>query len=165
MILYLFRHGIAVDPADPTCPADPDRPLTRKGIEKTREVAQGLRELGVRPDTMISSPFLRAAQTAEIACEALGFPRDKIRRTDALKPNGSPAELFKELSHVRGHEVMCFGHAPNMDEIIAHALGTRGAVTELKKAGVACLDVEGFSPARARLMWLFPPKVLRQLGS
>jgi phosphohistidine phosphatase len=164
MILYLMRHGIAVDPTDPTCPPDPERPLTAKGIEKTRAVARGLLELGIKPDAMISSPLVRAAQTAEIVAEAFGFPRDKIRRSDSLKPEANPANLLKDLQHVRAREAMCFGHAPHVDEFIAYAMGARSAITELKKAGVACLELEGFSPAKARLVWLFPPKALRELG-
>ena len=164
MILYLVRHGLAVDPTDPTSPPDPERPLTPKGIEKTRAAARGLRELGVGPDVMITSPYLRAAQTAEIACETLGFPRDKIRRSDALKPGANPAELFKELGRIRAKETMCFGHAPHLDQVVGYALGLRTVVTALKKAGVACLDVDSFAPPRAQLVWLCQPKMLRDLG-
>lgn len=164
MILYLIRHGVAMDRTDPACPSEPERPLTREGIKKTRAAMLGLRGMGAQPEAMISSPYVRAAQTAEIACEALGFPRDKVRHSEALKPGGDPEALFKELARVRAKETMCFGHAPQLDQVIAHALGTRGVVTELKKAGVACLEVESFTPPRARLLWMFPPKVLRKLG-
>jgi phosphohistidine phosphatase len=164
MILYLIRHGIAVDPTDPSSPPDPERPLTTKGIEKTRAVMRGLRELGVHPDAIVTSPYLRAAQTAEIACETLGFPRDKIRRSDSLKPGGNPADLFKELGRIRAKEAMCFGHAPHLDQAIAYALGLRTVMTSLKKAGVACLDVDAFAPPNAQLVWLCLPKMLRDLG-
>ena len=164
MLLYLIRHGAAVDRTDPACPSEPERPLTREGIKKTRAAMLGLRGMEAQPEAMISSPYVRAAQTAEIACEALGFPRDKVRHSEALKPGGDPAALFKELARVRAKETMCFGHAPQLDQVIAHALGTHGVVTELKKAGVACLEVESFAPPRARLLWMFPPKALRKLG-
>jgi phosphohistidine phosphatase len=163
MILYLVRHGIALDRTDPVAPPDPERPLTSEGIEKTRAAAKGLRELGVEPDAMITSPYLRAAQTAEIFCEVLEFSRDRIRRSDALKPGGDPAQLFKELSRARGQEVMCFGHAPQLDQAISYAFGLHVVVTSLKKAGVACLDVQNLSPLRTQLVWLFPAKALRKL--
>ena len=77
MILYIVRHGIAVDRTDPKSPPEPERPLTAKGVQKTRSAALGLKELGVKPDVLITSPYVRAAQTAEIFAEAVGFPTSK----------------------------------------------------------------------------------------
>jgi len=161
-LLYLMRHGIAIDREDPDCPPDPERYLTAKGIEKTRAAARGLRELGVAPDAVLTSPYLRAVQTAEIACEALGLRGSKLRRTEALLPEADPTELFRELHRLRAHEVICFGHAPNMDLLIAHALGTPRVVTSLKKAGVACLELSSFSAGRGSLVWLLTGKALRR---
>ncbi len=97
MILYLVRHGIAVDPNDPKSPPEPERPLTAKGVQKTRAAALGLSVLGIKPDVMITSPYVRATQTAEIFAETLGFSPAKIRVHDALKPAGNPAEIAKEV--------------------------------------------------------------------
>src|SRR5271170_7349699 len=140
MIVYLVRHGIAVDPSDPKSPPEPERPLTAKGVQKTRAAALGLQELGVKPDVLITSPFVRAAQTAEIFAEALGFSPQKIRTHDALKPTGSPAEITKEIVRLRAKEVMCFGHAPQLDLTVAQLIGAQRVFTGLKKAGVACLE-------------------------
>lgn len=148
---------------DPECPPEPDRPLTPRGIEKTRAAAQGLRALSIKPDAMITSPYLRAAQTAEIACEILGFPLKKVRRSMALKPGGDPAAFFKELSRVRAKEVMCFGHAPQLDRLIAQAVGAPSVFTALKKAGVACLELKTLTPPKGHLVWLYQPKVLRRV--
>ena len=164
MFLYLMRHGIAIDREDPKCPSDPERFLTKKGMEKTRAVAQGLRALGIKPDAMLTSPFVRALQTAEITAAALGFARDRIRRTEALIFGHKPVELFRELAKVRGKEIMCFGHAPHLDEVIAFALGGRAPITSLKKAGVACLELESLSAPRGALLWLQTPRSLRILG-
>jgi phosphohistidine phosphatase len=163
MILYLVRHGIAVDPNDPKSPPEPERPLTAKGVQKTRAAALGLNEMGVKPDVLITSPYVRAAQTAEIFAEALGFPQQKIRTHDALKPSGSPAEISKEIIRVRAKEVMCFGHAPQLDLMIAHLVGAQSVFTSLKKAGIACLE---HSSTRAKwdLLWIVTPKMLRQLA-
>lgn len=163
MILYLVRHGIAVDRTDPKCPPEPERPLTAKGVQKTRSAALGLKELGVKPDVLIASPYVRAAQTAEIFAEALGFPTSKIRVSDALKPAANPADIVKELSHLKAKEVMCFGHAPHLDQLIAQLVGARGVFTELKKAGVASLEHKGMH-GPWHLQWLLIPKVLRQLA-
>lgn len=159
--LYLIRHGIAIDREDPECPPEAERYLIPKGVQKTREVARGLRELGWKPDALLTSPYLRAVQTAEIFCEALGLRASKLRRTDALLPESEPAVLFRELSRLRAAEVLCFGHAPNVDLVIAHALGAPRAVTTMKKAGVACLELSSFAAGRGSLLWLAGPKMLR----
>jgi phosphohistidine phosphatase len=163
MLLYIVRHGITVDKTDPKAPPDPERPLTAKGVQKTRAAALGLKELGVKPDVLITSPYVRAAQTAEIFAEALGFPAAKVRVTDALKPPSNPADFIKELSHLKAKEVMCFGHAPHLDQLIAQMVGARGVFTELKKAGVASLEHTGAHSAW-RLVSILTPKVLRQLA-
>jgi phosphohistidine phosphatase len=164
MRLYLVRHGIAIDRTDPACPADPARPLTPKGEARARTVARGLAELGVHPQTMMTSPLLRAVQTAEIFCEVLGYTVSRLRRTDNLLPEGRPAALFSELARMKVKEVVCFGHAPSLDAVIAWACGRGHAFTQLKKSGVALLEVEAFDPARAMLVALYNPKVLRRLG-
>src|SRR5208283_1167049 len=123
MVLYLVRHGIAVDREDPDCPPDAERPLTKKGVEKARLVLEGLLQLGAKPEIIISSPLLRAWQTAEIAAAVLHYAKDKIRRTEALLPDADPAVLTKELARLSAGEVLCTGHAPHLDEFIAHAAG------------------------------------------
>jgi phosphohistidine phosphatase len=163
MILYLVRHGIAVDPNDPKSPSEPERPLTAKGVQKTRTAALGLQELEVKPDVLITSPYVRAAQTAEIFAEALGFSPPKIRTHDALKPSGNPSEITKEILRLRAKELMCFGHAPQLDLMIAHLVGAQRVFTSLKKAGVACLE-HSASHAKWELRWIVTPKMLRQLA-
>ena len=163
MFLYLVRHGIAVDRTDPKCPPDPERPLTARGVQKTRAAALGLRELGAKPDAILTSPYVRAAQTAEIFAEALSFPPEKIRVSEFLKPGDNPAETIREIARLRAKEVACFGHAPHLDMLIAHLSGARTAFTELKKAGAACLE-QASSQGRWELRWILPPKMLRELG-
>jgi phosphohistidine phosphatase len=163
MILYIVRHGIAMDRTDPKCPPEPDRPLTARGVQKTRSAALGLRALGVKPDALVTSPYVRAAQTAEIFAEALGFSPADVRVVDALKPTGNPAEAVKEILRLRAKQVMCFGHAPHMDLMISQLAGAHGVFTSLKKAGVACFEN---TPAHGRwqLLWVVTPKVLRKLA-
>jgi len=163
MILYLIRHGIAVDRTDPKCPPDPERPLTARGVQKTRSAALGLRELGPKPDAILTSPYVRAAQTAEIFAEALGFAPEKIRVSEFLKPGDNPAETLREIGRLRAKEVACFGHAPHLDMMIAYLTGARTAFTELKKAGVSCLE-QASSQGRWELRWLLAPKMLREMG-
>lgn len=163
MKLHIFRHGIAIDRDDPASPPEEDRFLTPKGVAHTQAAAQGLRALGIKPDLILTSPLLRAKQTAEIACEALGYPVKKLRQTGALKSEAKPAELFDELSALKADEVMCVGHAPNVDNVIAFAIGSRSPVTELKKAGLATIEIESFSPPRGTIVGIYSSKALRLL--
>ena len=164
MRLYLVRHGVAVDRDDPDCPPDTERPLTPKGMKKSRDAALGLLALGVKPDAVLTSPWLRAAQTAEIFCDVMGFPSNKIIRTDSLKGASSPAELLRELAKMKSKEVMCFGHEPHLHLVIGQILHTGARITELKKAGAACLDLERISPPQGQLIALYPAKALRLMA-
>jgi phosphohistidine phosphatase len=163
MRLYLMRHGIAIDREDPDCPPDPDRYLTPKGIQRTRAAARGLRALRVKPVALLTSPYVRAVQTGEVVCEVLGLDPKQLRTTDALKPEAKPARLAEELGRLGG-EVICFGHAPQVDEFIAHALKATAPFTALKKSGVACVDIDSLSPLRATLFWVLTSRILRRLG-
>jgi phosphohistidine phosphatase len=164
MRLYLVRHGVAVDREDPDCPPDTERPLTPKGMKKTHDAALGLFALGVKPDAILTSPWLRSLQTAEIFCEVIGFSSSKIVRSDSLKGTSTPAELLRDLAKLKAKEVMCFGHEPHLHLVIGQILHTGARITELKKAGVACLDLERISPPQGQLVALYPPKTLRLLA-
>jgi phosphohistidine phosphatase len=161
MILYIVRHGIAVDRDDPKCPPEAERPLTAEGVKKTRSAALGMKSMGAKPDLLITSPLVRAAQTAEIFAEVLGYAPAKIRATDSLMPAANPTEFIRELTKIRAKEIACFGHAPHLDMLIAQMAGARGVFTQIKKAGAACLEQTG---GKWELRWMLAPKVLRQLA-
>jgi phosphohistidine phosphatase len=163
MQLFIVRHGIAVDREDPKCPADPERFLTDEGIEKTRQVAQGVAEVGAAPDLMVTSPYLRALQTAEIFATQLGYAKQKIKKSDFLLPGAEPVQLFRELAKDKELSVVfVFGHAPHLDDVVATALGTKHHITSLKKAGVAHVELRRLVPPSGELIWLATPKLLRK---
>jgi len=164
MLVYLIRHGIAVDREDPNCPPDTERHLTPKGIKRTRAAALGLLALKAKPDAVLTSPWLRALQTAEIFCKVFSIPSKKIIRMDALKGTSAPSDLFRELQSMKAKTVFCFGHEPHLHLVIAYALHTNAKITELKKAGLALLELERFSPPNARLLALYPASTLRLLA-
>lgn len=163
MRLYLIRHGIAVERSDPKCPPDPERPLTPRGRRRTRASAEGLLALGVEADALLSSPLIRAMQTAEIFADVLGFPVPEIQQTDALKVASPPTELLRELAKTRARQVLCFGHEPHLHQVMAHILRAQSQITELKRAGIACLELKTFSPASGQLVALYPARTLRML--
>jgi phosphohistidine phosphatase len=165
MQLYIVRHGIAVDREDPKCPADPERFLTNEGIEKTRQVAKGVAEVAAVPDLILSSPYLRAVQTAELFAAALEYPKQKIRKSDLLLPGAEPLQLFRELSKDKDlSTVFVCGHAPHLDDLLATALGTKHHISSLKKAGVALVELKRLVPPSGELLWLATPKLLRKAG-
>lgn len=164
MLLYLVRHGIAIDREDPKCPAEAERYLTEEGIKKTREVARGAAAIVEDADLFLSSPYVRAMQTAEIFASAFKHSKEKIRKTDLLLPGAEVAALFREIAkHKDAETVCCFGHAPHLDEVIAVVLGSKRDGTSLKKAGVACLELRRVSPPSGILAWLATPKLLKNL--
>src|SRR5712691_1924339 len=162
MRLYIVRHGIAIDREDPKCPPDPERYLTEEGVEKTKRVAKGLAALGVTGDLFLTSPYVRAAQTAEVFASAMEYAKQKIRRTDLLLPGSEPSYLFRELAKQKqASAVFLFGHAPQLDDLIATALGSKKHLTALKKAGVALIELKRVSAPIGVLVWLATPKLLR----
>jgi phosphohistidine phosphatase len=165
MQMYIVRHGIAIDREDPKCPADPERYLTEEGIEKTRQVARGLAALDAKAGLFLTSPYVRARQTAEIFADALGYAKQKIRHSDLLLPGAEPSLLFRELAKQKqASSVFLFGHAPQLDDLIATALGSKKHLTALKKAGVALIELKRVSPPIGVLVWLATPKLLRVRG-
>ncbi|HVS88919.1 MAG TPA: histidine phosphatase family protein [Candidatus Acidoferrum sp.] len=165
MQLYVVRHGIAIDREDPKCPPDPERYLTEEGVEKTGAVARGVASLGATADLFLSSPYVRALQTAEIFACIFEYSKQKIRRTDLLLPGGEPSLFFRELAKDKqSSAVFCFGHAPQLDDLIATALGSKHQVTALKKAGAALVELRRVSPPSGQLVWLAMPKMLRRAG-
>jgi phosphohistidine phosphatase len=164
MLLYLIRHGIAIDREAPNCPPDTERPLTPKGIKRSRAAALGLHALGVKPNAVLTSPWLRALQTAEIFCETLGYPSKKIIRTDALKGISAPADLMRELQQMKAKVVLCFGHEPHLHLVIGHILHTSAKITKLKKAGLALIELERAMPPQGRLVAVYPASTLRALA-
>jgi len=165
MELYIVRHGIAIDRDDPKCPPDPERYLTEEGIKKTKEVAKGVAALGLEADLFLSSPYVRAIQTAEIFASALGYSKQKIRKTNLLLPGAEPSALLREFAKEKqSGSVYLFGHAPQIDALVAAAFGCKRNLTSLKKAGVATISLKRLSPPSAELVWLATPKMLRRAG-
>lgn len=164
MLLYLMRHAAAASGESEGQPTDEDPGLTPQGMVKARVSARGLVRLRIHPTVLLTSPLSRALQTAEIVSEELGVPTDQIRSSDALQPTSPATQILEELSGIEAEEVLCIGHAPHLDDVISLLLGCPSRITALKKASVACLQVDSLAPARGVLLWLHPQKVLRRLG-
>ena len=95
MNLYLLRHGIAVEPGTIGYEPDSERPLTAKGKTRLRTAACAMEALGLSFDLILSSPFLRAKQTAELVAKDLKL-RKKLAFSDDLTPAGNPRLLIQQ---------------------------------------------------------------------
>jgi phosphohistidine phosphatase len=166
MRVVFLRHGIAIDRDDPQCPADPDRALTERGVKRTRAAAAGLRALAIAPEKILTSPYLRARQTADIVAATLGLSSGKVQVVAGLLPDDPPGPLFEQLAKLAQLDtVLVAGHAPHLDRALRHALD-RGdePFVQLKKAGAACVELARAGKAGGQLLWLLEPATLRALA-
>ena len=160
--LYLVRHGLAEERGD-AWPDDAKRPLTADGMARMRKAARGLARLGVALDVVLTSPLVRARQTAEILAGAID-PRPSLVNLDSLVPDASYAALVADLEkHARKTHIALVGHEPGIGELAARLIGSRHSI-EFKKGAVCRIDVDDFPPnGPGDLRWLLTPKILRSL--
>jgi len=169
MILYIIRHAIAA-PLDPHDPAgdDSQRPLTGKGRTRMYRIAKGLKESGESIDLILTSPYLRAGQTARVLAKTFELGRDKILVSAALAPSGQVADLVKDINEKRTgvEHVALVGHEPYLSSLTALLLsGDPGLAITLKKGGVCRLSIETLRAGRcATLDWLLTPAQLVGIG-
>ena len=161
MRLLIVRHAIALPRGAPGMP-DAERPLTPRGRRRFENAAEGLARALPRPDAVLTSPWKRARQTAEILAAAYG----------RLEPKDTPALAggsFETLAGVLGAypqdaTVALVGHEPWLSALLARLLGTsKDERLEFKKGGVALVDVLGRLEDGGKLVAYLPPKVMRRL--
>ena len=159
MKLYLVRHAIADDMTG--YEDDSLRPLTAKGREKMKRIVTALKELGVQPDLIVSSPYLRASQTASILAKGLKY-KEELLYSDFLVPMGEPSDMIGEINEKFSvDELMLVGHEPNISSLASVLLaGNTDLSINFKKGGVCCLSVDDLHYDRkATLEWLISPKI------
>ena len=162
MELYIFRHGIAEDgrPGRP----DPDRQLTADGREKTAAVAKMARRTGVRPSLILSSPYIRAHQTAQIAADELEF-KGNILHADSLVPDSTPEDVWRTIrDHAHEAAILLAGHEPLLSHLVAYLLNAPSLRVEMKKSALVRIDVDSPSggrvgPPHGTLRWMMVPKM------
>jgi phosphohistidine phosphatase len=167
MELYLIRHGIAQPLGQKNDFTDEKRALTPQGRDRLREAAKGLRKLGINFDLMLTSPLVRAIESAEIIADALGMDKKLITQTNNLVPGAAFDELFGEIKQQKGIETLALvGHQPDLGELISTIVWGEGKLcVPLKKGGVCCINLTETVPAlRGSLMWLLTPRQLRLIA-
>ena len=163
MLIYILRHGIAHDREAPDCPADPERALTDRGVSRTRAAVDGMAALGIAAEAVLTSPYVRARQTATIARDGVARGTGVVE-LDALEPGGDLSAVCEAIAATGANSVMCVGHAPDLDELLAHLVGAPAAFTHLKKAGLACVDTDSPESGNGLLVAVHPPRALRRLA-
>lgn len=164
MELYLIRHGIAQDKALNI--KDEERALTKEGKEKTQKVAQRLVELDLHFDVMVTSPLVRAKQTAEILIAAR--LSSQLEESEYLTPEGNIYNWIQNWLEPRNYsqstQLALVGHEPNLSEWAEILLWgeTKGSLV-LKKAGMIGIKLPevGSPVGRSQMFWLTPPKYLQ----
>jgi phosphohistidine phosphatase len=161
--LYLVRHAIAAA-RGPSWPEDEARPLTDRGISRFTRAVAGLALLELGIDLVLTSPLVRARQTADVLAAGLA-ERPPVRVVEALSPGHAPGHVLAELARVRrGRRVALVGHEPDLGELAAWLVGATRAVP-MKKGSVCRIDVRSLSAEPAgTLVWLATPRMLRQLA-
>ncbi len=166
MNFYLLRHGIAVEPGTAAYESDSERPLTAKGRERLRVAARAMEKLGLAFDLILSSPFLRAKQTAEIIAKDLKL-RKRLAFSDDLTPAGNPRLLIQQLNQFRPElkNVLLVGHEPYLGKLIALlTAGNTSLEIDFKKGGLCKLEAEFLLYGRcAKLVWLLTPRQMEML--
>lgn len=167
MNLFFMRHGIAADRGGTgTRSDDRERPLTPKGIKRMRKAAKGLLSLSLPFDRILTSPLVRARETAQIVAETLRM-QDRLDEIQELCPDQSVQNLLSGLAAYAGKKnILLIGHEPLLSSTVSYLLsGNAGAEILLKKGGLCCLEVDGFPPkGSAVLHWALTPKQLRLLA-
>ena len=162
MELLIIRHAIAFERDRDRWADDAARPLSPAGIRRSHKAAAGLKELCKAPDRLLTSPLVRARQTAKILTEVAGWPRAEM--APELKPGEGAAAVLTLLAKDRSRRIAIVGHQPDLSALLAACLLMDSGTLpiEMKKNAVACLSFVG----RARvgcavIKWLATPRLLR----
>src|SRR6266852_5670546 len=131
MDLFILRHGIAEN--GQAGQADSERALTTEGKRKLRTILKKAKAAGVEPSLILTSPYKRAEQTAQLAVEILGYKGDLLR-TQALTPSSRPESVWDEIRLHKEHEqVMLSSHEPLCSRLTAYVLGVPNLKIDFKK--------------------------------
>jgi phosphohistidine phosphatase len=161
MEIYFLRHANAGEPKLNRA-KDEQRPLDKAGIEQCHIVGRALAALKVEPQAIVTSPLVRARQTASIVADEIG-QADKLVTDEALRPEAD-YEQFEQLLARHGDKdaILIVGHRPSQTEFLNRLVtgGGQGPI-DFKKGAIARVDKQAGQPAVLR--WIMPPKVIRAI--
>lgn len=156
MELLLMRHADAVDGYG----NDFNRVLSDKGRKQAEKMGDWLKEIKMQPDIVITSPLIRAMETAKIVTDRFGA-RAAARTDERLACGMTPddaASLIHETVNP-GDTIMLVGHAPDLGILTSYLIGATEGTVEMRKSAIACLQVDRMGRAGSILRWLITPKL------
>lgn len=161
-----MRHGDAIDYNHPSVTSDEMRELTSKGRDEVELMARLLARLGVAPELILTSPLIRARQTADILADVTGAS-SRPSVSDELAPGGSLTGVLSDiLSHGRPRQTLLAGHMPSVGQLVGLLVWhDSGIVKRLRTAEVCRVDMPdtGPVPGAGDLRWSIPPRVAERL--
>jgi phosphohistidine phosphatase len=163
MLLLLNRHANAGERDPAQWPDDRDRPITDKGRKVQRDVSRTLRKLDLTPNLVLTSPWLRAAQTAEILVEAAHVAQPAVP-CEPLAQDPDLIRLAEYVGEQPGDAIVAMvGHSPWMEELGSLLLA--GSTTHLNidfpKSGVLAMDLQSLEPGAGSLRFFLRPRMAR----
>jgi phosphohistidine phosphatase len=167
MNIFILRHGIAVEPEDWNSKSDAERPLIPKGEQRLCEAAVAMEKMKISFDAIISSPYLRAKQTAEIIAKHFKLQKE-LAFSDDLIPGGNPQALIRQLNNLKPapENILLVGHEPHLSRLIALlSSGGTTATIEMKKGSLCKLETEELEFGHcATLKWLLTPRQMELMN-
>lgn len=146
--IYLLRHAEAAPHKDPRYRHDADRPLTEEGAAKMRKAAHGMKKIGLQFDRIVTSPFVRARETAEIVAEVLK-ETDRLSLDEALASGARWDKVKKALAAgpaKYADSVLLIGHEPDFSKMTADIIGASRTSITFKKGSLAAIAVDAIPP-------------------
>lgn len=167
MKVYIIRHGQAAERDGQRYPDDDQRPLTPEGMARFQEAVRGLRRLDMQVSRVISSPVLRARQTAELLVEGLRLPKGVLELSDRCRYDAHVQATWEEIRRRKSEAALALvGHEPHLSELISFLIaGDAGCRVVMKKGACACVVAnESLQPGGLELRWLLTQKQLALLA-
>lgn len=157
----MFRHGPAASREESGAETDRQRPLTEEGTDETHRAALGVRAIVGKLDTIVTSPYRRAQQSARILADAFDIPHGEIQVLDELAPDGNPTKALEVVWNQHDGDVAVVGHRPQLNELVATALtgDTDGIEVHLGTASLASVRLEDTG---SELRYLLQPRQLKR---
>ena len=158
MEIYLVRHGAAY-----TKDEDPERHLSNDGVVQCHLTGRALKRLDITFDLIVSSPKLRACQTAGIIADEVGYPREENKITEMLEPATLPKDTVSYLNDLIGiKKVMLAGHLPLLGYLASELLSNSSEISFYFEPGAVChIDIEQLRSHTGDFRWFLTPEHLR----
>ncbi len=161
MEIYLVRHGAAY-----TKEEDPERHLNNDGVNQCHLTGRALKRLDITFDLIVSSPKVRARQTAEIIAEEVDYSKQEIKTTETLEPTALPRDTLSYLNDFAGiKRVMLAGHLPLLGHLASELLSNTSQISLNFEPGAVCkINIEQPDSHTGDFHWFLAPEHLRLMA-